>query len=762
MKISRSYLVAAIALIAFVSAANGFTLLGFFQSLEGGSGVGFSDRKFQSQLKAQHDLFHKMDDVEEAKKHYKSIEANFSTLGGGANENFQKTYSAVWQAYNTKPKEADDRYAMIKKRELMESLINAYRKEIPNGPIPLRAAYLNILFDVQNSLINQTPEAEAISLAKMRERMDGLKITVRTYRSEGADERVAALDSTLAALEKSFELKKKWQQERERALASADAALGKLAKEVIGSVEDGLESSRRFFLYAVIVAVCAFFLALGVLYIAHKYLRLKFDANSDLFLKLLKEFGREKLDPTYERDQQWLLNDPDWGPVTHGMLNSEKAFSDQYQALLSVPKSLLMPFIVFTKERLAKHWNEPADALFELRDRKISALDDVISDGKVSGRERSDVIELIRTTFTTSREDAFEVDLHQNGDKVPYEILCYPILSGGLAGGKIFFFRQIRSEAERVDRAVSNHLALVREHVHKLINESDEEFKLDIAIHPEVKKSIEELDSLRRKVSEKHLLWKTEAGALMDQIDRQKDILEKLKNQLQTIKSANSTAIQKFDQRKGADEDLHSDICFLEKDLDQSKFLRKRLEEDLKVQAQTLQIARRYETTIRASIGETERFLQEYVQLINDLRGYCEEAKVQSVNMSFTKDTQGREYAAKARAFAFELESFLTTASSIGERMQSILAKHPGNALAPHLEAKEFDFAMIDEIKAEEERLEAFVKRWKVSGKEWVQESKKVAELVSEIDRVTAVATQLGETGLVINEQTHLNLERWN
>lgn len=762
MKISRSYLIAAIVLIAFVSAANGFTLLGFFQSLEAGSGVGVSERKFQAQIKAQQDLFLKIDDVEEARKHYKSIESNFSQLGKPVNDLFQKSFSPVLQVYNSKPKEADDRYSMIKKRELMESLVNSYRREIPNGPIPIRAALLNILFDVQNSLVNQSPEAEAISLSKIRERTDGLKQTSRTVRSDGVEERVASIDAIVTALEKSAETKKKWNQERLNALSGADDSLAKLSKATLGSAEESMESSRRYFLYSVIVAICALFVALAVLYVAHKYLRLNFEAKSDAFQKLLKEFGREKLEPTYERDQQWLLADPDWGPIIQGMAESEKAFSEQYQALLSVPKSMLMPFVVFTKERLAKYWNEPAESLFEMKERKISALDDIITDSKISGRERADVIDLIRTTFSTSREDSFEVDLIQGENKVPFEILAYPILTGRMAGGKLFLFKQIRSEAERVDKAVSGHLSLVRDHVLKVMNDSHEEFRPELAVHPEVKKSIEDLDGLRRKVSEKHLLWKSEAQALKDQIERQREILEKLHQQLELIREKNSSAIETFDSRQGSDADLHSDICFLEKEIEQGKLLRRKLEEDLKAQVNTIEVARKYETAIRSSIGEAERFLEEYVQLLNDLRGYCEEAKVQSVNLSFTKDPVSREYGAKARAFAFELESFLTTASSIGMRLQSILAKHPGSALSPHLEGKELDMTMLEGIKLEEEKLGAFVQRWKASGKEWLSESKKVVELVKEIEKDSAIAYQLGETGLVINQQTQNNLDRWN
>jgi hypothetical protein len=762
MKISRSYLVTSIALIAFVTGANGFTLLGFFQSVEGGGSGVVSERKFRAQLKSQHDIFYTIDDVEEAKKHFKSLELNFTALGGGVDEGFQKTYGPVLMSYRSKPKEADERYSLIKKRELMEGLVKAYRKEIPVGPIPVRAAYLNILFDLQNSLVNQTLEAEAISLSKVRERFENLKFTGKSFRGDGLEERIAGLDGIFAAIEKGFEQRKKWKQERDRALSSAEASIGKLAKATIGSVEDGVEASRRFFLYSLIAGVSAFFLALALLYISHKFVKLKFEAKSDLFLKLLKEFGKEKLDPTYDRYRKRLLEDPDWGAITQGLIDSEKAFSDQYQALLSVPKSLLMPYVVFTKDRLAKHWNETAKTLFEIGDKRSTALDDIISERRVQGRDRADIIDLIRSTFTTSREDSFEVDIHQDGSTVPFEILCYPILSGGLAGGKIFFFRQIRSEAERVDKAVNGHLHIVREHVQAVLNGSLEEFNLQFAVHPDVRKTIEDLDSLRRKVSEKEILWKTEAGALIDQIDRQKDVLEKLNNQLKNIRDANKTAIVSFENRRGADEDLHSDICFLEKEIEQTCLYRTKLEEDLNMQNQLLNVARKYEVGVRASIGEMERFISDYIQLLNDLRGYCEEAKVQSVNLSFAKDPNSREYGARARAFAFELESFLNAASSIGERLKTIISQHPGSALAPHLDVKEADFSMLEGIKNEEERLASFVQRWKVSGESLIAESKKVSELAREIERVSIVATQLGETGLIINEQTHLNLERWN
>jgi hypothetical protein len=763
MKATRSYLFVALVATAGLCVANLISLTGFFQSVERQSSGTSTEKRLLSQLQYLQDQLRRTDDPEQARRQIRSLEALVSPgIESEGTETFRKIYAPVISAYASKPKEAEERFLLVKKRELMEGIVNAYRREISTGRIPVRAAYLNILFDTQNSLLNEGTETERVYIRRNKERFSGLRGLTGSDQALAA--RVAALEGVFQSFEKGFEAAAQWKAQKEEALAAADKSLPKLARDLYGSRGQQAEDLRRFFLYSCIIALIAALAALAVFYVSHKLLKLKFYSRTDSFLRLLREFGRERLDSGYDRELAALKADPDWSRLAGGIEQSESDFVASFQTHLAIAQSMTCPHVVIGRDKVVRSWNASAGELFGMADGQDFSMEDLIRSDNVSGREGDPVaaLELIRGSFSVPEAGVFEISLKAGDSWMPFELLCYPVLSGPLAGGKVFLFREIRNEAERVEKSVKGHLGRIRDSIHKLTHGYEVELTPRDADAEAIKGCLEDLSSMKRKLDERELLWKSETGALIDQVSRQREILERVTDEIGAIRAAHGRVLQLVGGLHGGDENWHDEVCLLDRELGRWKALRERLEADVGRHGETLGKARVYEREIRSAAEEMEGFLAEYETSFSRLEEFSEEARVHAVNMGFVKDPGYREFAARSRAFAHEVTRFVEQTKKLSAHVKAFLAAHPASALAPHLEGGEIDPELLSGLRKEEARLEVFLKRWMESGKGLVAEGEEALGILRETDKKGAVLTQLGETSLLINDQARGNLERWS
>jgi hypothetical protein len=276
----------------------------------------------------------------------------------------------------------------------------------------------------------------------------------------------------------------------------------------------------------------------------------------------------------------------------------------------------------------------------------------------------------------------------------------------------------------------------------------------------EVKETLADLDTMKRKVDEREILWKSETTALLDQISRQREILERLSGEIQQIREAHGTAIELVGSIQVSDEDWHGEICLLEKEMAHWKALRSRLESELGHHGRVISKARAFEQEVRVSAEEMEGFLSAYEATLEELKVFGEEAKLQAVNMAFAKDS--RDFSARCRAYANELARFVDLAGKLASRVHSFIGEHPAGALAAHLESTDLDPSLVEGLKREEERISQFVSRWKEEGGHLVTGGGHAMELLRQADKKSAVVNQLGETSLLINDQAKSNLQRWS
>jgi len=298
--------------------------------------------------------------------------------------------------------------------------------------------------------------------------------------------------------------------------------------------------------------------------------------------------------------------------------------------------------------------------------------------------------------------------------------------------------------------------------VHKVTHHYPVEFTAGASDVPAVKAMIEDLSTLKRKSDERELLWKSEAQALIDQVSRQQEILKRLSDELSQLRNGHAEVMALVKGVHGADENWHDEVCVAERDLDRWIGNRQRLQGDLKEQASVLEKAKLFEEQLRVATGSVREQFENFSADLDELHQFAESARVHSVNVSLVRDPGYWEYASRARAFAHELARFTDKASNLGNKVRDFLSAHPGGALAAHLNSPPIDSALLEEIREEQEKVATFLRRWRETGSVQLQGGEKAIALLETAGRASTIATQLGETSLLINEQAKGNLERWN
>jgi PAS domain-containing protein len=765
MKSTRAPFLLAVVACGALCLALLVSLGGYFRSVESGGGGILTEKHLLSQLRAFHDRLKAADGPEDAKAALKLEEAltGFGPESDLARE-MKKAYGPVLAAFAAKPREAETRYQLTKKRELMENLVNAYRKEIPRGDIRVRAAYLNVLFDTQSSLLNESDEAELVYLKRTRERLEALKSTVASGRDPGLTARVAAIDSIFQGYDRGFQQAVKWRSEKADALAKEEKALPAIAKGALAGMDSGVDETRRTFLYVCFLSLLIAGVSFLALYLGFKVLRVRAEVKAESFLSYLRSFGSEKKDPQVSAVLEALRDDNDWAPVLVEAQRAEEAFLRSCQNLLAVPRSVRSPFLVVGKDRTIRHWNDSAGVLFGLSDGKEWGVTDLLQPSLLGVKEgeAGPVLELVRAALGAVAEERFELLVKRPDGPVPYELTLSPITAGPLAGGKVLLWREVRNEAERVDKAVAAQLERIRDLVHKVTHQYETDLVPVETDGSAARAMIGDLSLLKGRVDEREILWKSEAQALNDQISRQQEILHRLAEEISRVRSGQAEALELVRSVHGGEEHLHDEVCVLERDLERWSANRERLTGDLREQSAVLERAQRFEDQLRAATDAMSSELSAYAEGLGELRAFADAAKVHSVNLSLLPDPAAREYAARARAFTHELARFAAKAEELGGKVERFLAAHPGGALAAHLRGPSLDEGLVAGIAEEQERLAASLRRWKDVGETLLSGGERAVAVLQDAEKTGAVVTQLGETSLLINEQAKGNLERWH
>ncbi len=764
MKTSRLYLIFAGSVFLLSSLAMLVSTFALYRAVDrGGAGVP-TEAKVAAAVATFSEQVRSARDPEAAKRALRSLEASLGIRSDSRQmERVKAAFGPVLEQVMAKPREADDHHLAIKKRDIMEYSINFYRKEVQNGDLTVRTHLVNLMFDTQNSFLNESLESEKVYIAKSKDKIAALHKVAPGYKDGTLSYRISNLEALVLALEKSVTAASVWNEKLAESLAAAGKSTERIVQDLRRDGETAVEDSQREFLYTSVMAVLMFLLSGMVVFFGYRLIRSRFEIRSEVAMRWMRGFGRERDDQSIRREMESLSTDEDWGGLVAGMFSAEETFLQTHGAEAALAKNVTMPFLVFTRDRVAEVINDEARDLLGLGSAGVS-FDEVMCASKLSSTEGwgEATLDALRQSFNIPRSDVFEMRVCRDGTYTPVEIHSSPILKGPLAGGKIYLFREIRSEAERVNRAVEHQIGYLRDVVHKVTHFYPIEVQVRDDVTPPLKEMLSDLRDMKVKLDEREALWKSETGALSDQVDRQKEILQRMGDELEQIQAGHEQLADLVDEMYRADSMVADEIRTLEKELSRWSEKRGRLQDELTRHSAVMTRAKEYEAAIRGETSAIRALLANVEEEFRGLAQFRDEIRLASVNLQLATDSERSEFTSRARSFASRVGVTSEKMRELIRAVEQFVERHPGGSLLSVLEASAIPEGEVAGLSDDHVRLEQVLAKWRTTGSSVLESGERARELIREMEKSDARAHQLGETSVVINDQARQNLQRWN
>jgi len=740
-----------------------------FHSLDQGGQVLSNDTRLAPIVLHAQEQIRAAETDEDIKKALNSL-TSLSGLGTGNEliEGLRKNYSPLLKHYSNKPKEADSRSILAKKKNFLDTGLNFYRKEVPSGDIKIRSIILNIIFDTHNSFLNSSMEMEIAYSKRVKEQLAALKTASARNREPGMAYRVATFDSAFSQYDRPNLLLASWLEERKDILQKIEKSSEGLVTNLQKNADASMSAVKRKFLYAVVLTTLAGILSLLFLYLGYKYLSDVFSRKSALFIRGLKQFGQGATESGVRHDWNSLMKDGDWANLVLAINEAEDRFTTSCELQFALSRNFSTPYFIFSKDGVLRLSNQAAKQLLQLTDSEVQSftMDSFLHERVFCGEGSNYAnLDYIRNFCRESISGAIETKLRFMEEQVPVELLVSHIISGGLVGGKIIVVREIRNEANRIDNEVKYQLNVVQNIVQKITHFDelfDDDFSLEDVSSP-ILSMVKNLQDMKLKVQEKEILWKSEVKALLDQLSKQKEILHKLMEEMHSVGADQKSLKNIITGIYGVEETINKEVLLIEENLIHWMDNRRKLFTDLNNHASLLSRVNGYEESVRKNIEECKQLIDDFANDFVELNKFKEEARLHAVNLSFAAEgTNSENYLMHARAYASGLGKFCDRLKKVQEQLYSMVARHPGGSLYSQLSIPPLDMNLVNQIKDEHVKLSAYLQRWKTAGTSALSGGVRAKEMLHNMEKVNTNIAQLNDTCLLISEQAKENLERWN
>ncbi len=765
MKSSRMYLIFGGGVFFLAAFALLVSSIALFRSIDRSGGILPGDARLSPALSAFFEQVKAEDSGEAAKRSLKSLETAMGLSSSGRQmEKIRQAFSPLLDHMDRRPREAETQHILQKKRDILEYSVNFYRKEAQGGSIAVRSLILNVIFDTQNSLLNQSLESERVSTGKLKDHLEQLKKNVPGYRDATISYRVNNLDNLVNALDKAITAASTWAETKADLLKKAERQGDQIIGDLRRETEGGSEVSKREFVYSSALAILIFLVSGVVLIIGYKLIKHRFDDRASVLLNYLRHFGRDKENPEIARELDRLRADEEWGDLAAGVFASEDQFIAANQAQMAVWRSITIPFVLFNRDRSVVLVNQPARNLFKVHG-ETADFADFISTEKIFTKtgNTATLLEMIQQSFHAPREDVYEVLVRQIDKEIPAELICCPVTVGPLAGGKLFLFREIRSEYDRVNKEVERQIEYIRDVVHKVTHFYEVVIQTPESATPPMREMISDLSQMKMRIDERELLWKSETQGMLEQVKKQQEILARMKVEMESIRTRHVDLGDTVDEIFRSEKVVSDDLRTVEHSLDLWVENRNRLMEKLDTHASVMHRVRDYEEAMRKAVEGIRLLVTETQERYQSLEKFRDEIRLASINMSIAgvSEESSKELAARARSYATNLSEFCTRVRNLLEQVSEFTIHHPGGSLLPYLESSDVDPEILTSLQEEHSNLSASLQRWKKSGDEALTSGEKARQLIESMEKSDLLTNQLSDTSIVIATQAERNLSRW-
>ncbi|MCO5142750.1 MAG: hypothetical protein M9962_06640 [Oligoflexia bacterium] len=747
--------------LIFVSAI--FLTKGFYDSLDVKSGI-VSENKATQIFRTHHVWLEEAQTIGQLNSVLKSLEVNLGidNLIKGQDD-LSRDFNALVAIYKNRDPSSSNENIQKKKSELMEMLVNSYRKEIPHGEIPIRAAYLNTLFDLQTSITLETTEKDLAIAKKGNSRISELKNSTSVKNNGALSLRISNLDVVASSLEKIIEMKYDWEQKKREQLKLIKNKYPSFARNIAASSGVTSQDLRRQFFLATLGLLFSVFLMLAFFYFMPKFLKAKFNANAAALLKRFTELG-SKLEIRDRHDLSYLDDDSDWGPIARELVDIEKRFENNFSQIQALFESIDMPIFLYERDKnfvFSKNEKElfgsdlSKDSLDQLLENwQMRLIDENSSEGLKSK---------ILRDYDSTRACSYETYIDNGQETSRYELISYPIEKGLLSGGRFLLVRAIKSEAERIEAGINQSLKLAKELIHKITHG----YKLEIDVHQvksaEIKSLLNDLLEMDRRVSEQNSRRKADSEALIDQIEKQSELLNIISTELGLLSDVRNRVYKESKEVFNFDQAIVSDLSLIRERLDRWESNRDRVCLEFQRYRKIFENIIKFKNEFNVSLSGMNAWLANFKGEEERLKKSIEEINLNATNLCLSS-SQSIQESEKQKIYNIskDLKEYQVKVKALREKVSEFLDRVPGEYLDQLIPPEDIQLHLLEVLRQEQENLGEFLDRWNEAGPISVEESKRANDLLMEMKNSIQNVTRLGETTKVISAQAISNLSRWN
>ena len=744
----------------------GLSIFVFYSTLDKSGVSSFNEKKIQREITSIWSVAKRATNEEDLSATERLLEGGGEKGTTIAMEKMKSQFKALHEHFRLHSVNALKNQVMAKKRDLMDSLVQGYRKEISSRNIPLRAAYLGLLGDLQASLVSETVESDKSFLKKGSEKLTAIR---SASEGKGTDLalRIKNLDSQYHALEIAIQKESEWVSARSELVAAIDRALPTIYKDLPEAKNSVAETQQRNFIYLIGLSVVICFLSLITALIGNKLIKFRIESRASAFMQYMKKFGSDSKGNDENRALLLLNKDPDWKGILAHVKTLEESLIDANCGTQTVVEGLRLPCILIDNNETIRFCNDAALERFDLKRSEQAQwkLEDLLNEDRIKSYDGDSkaYISSLRNVLKLPREDQFECLIKTSSAWVSCEIMFNPVLSGRLAGGKIVLFREISNETARVEKALAKQTRKILDYAFKLSHRHPIDIVCDEFDAPQVKDTIAELEVLRLQIDEREMLWKSEIEGLFSQIDKQRVLLSGLKEEVTRLRRVNKDARLIFSQSHGEEEEWHVQISTLEKDIQRWMESREHLISGVKQHLQMMVRMKDYENFIGTMEGKLKSFGCELQVEMEKVISMFDRLNVLSLNLSIAANgPEEKAFSKQARVLLGQTETTVNQFRNWSAQLDALMVEQMGAGRFIELRPQVVDMKSLENLREEQETIKGFFERWHHKNVTKIESEDRINGLLGEVEEASSMISQLGEAGSLLNERTLGNLTRWN
>jgi len=681
-----------------------------------------------------------------------------------------KELRAIYGITSDYVQEADKFDYIVAKNKAITGLFNFYRRQVVQRKLAT-ATVLSGLINDGNSLFikEKRPSLVLAFVRRSKEKLKSLNKAAIRYSNPGETLRKSKeVHRLLTNLEDLARNQITWNREKETLHAKSEKLINEIVSKLSLRQESSLDILQRDFLLVIFFCILVFLCVGLIVYFGAKRINDTFSKRRLILSRYLFNFGMSERSQVSSGDIALLEKEEEWKLLLEAIRKAEDEFKKQWGAEIALSRSIKFPFVVFSQQKKAKYWNSCAVRVLNLESKdeldEISLADFLERSSIETGSGRdSKIIEDIRQKMDEGKEVYIQSHLKFKEELLPLEIGVFPIETGPYKGGNILLFWEMKDEERRIaDRVISN-IKVIDDLIDKISTNEEFDFStVNISNLPEqVIPIVDKLRSFGIKLEEKDRLWKSEIEAILVQVKKEEEILNRLFIELRSIQKDHDIILHVSNNMKILEEKLVSNSTESERYLLDMNGNWRRICVDIESKRHAAEKGTKYEEEVRSLVEEMKSWNDKFSDNLKRIKKCKEWVKIHAINLNLGDPKDAEIFRDRARQFSLAMGEFYERIVEIENDFEGFIIRHPGSGKIPVLDNNVDLSSLISSISESYEKLKDNLAEWKSINTEIKSLSDKTKSFIEGIEIRKEEVSKLNKTCRAANRGAIDNLERW-